>query len=254
MSINNREDANRYYDEMKKLVNDYIGRERIRPSELKRYMKSGNDNFNLFIKMNNLQEVNGIDVVLRDTIDDLVGMEEDGVMTFEKFKLYESDEYKIIEIEKCLTKGINGVTHNTEKAIAEYYNTSLGHVEYIDPKLSEKTTNDHSFNVEGWNNQTFRVVAYSQSEIEIIYENISEYLYNDVKSKSINLPIGINISLDKILDEKNFKEKLKFEMLKDNDYTEKSFISIIEKLTKTVFKDVKMEYYIFEEIENEGSI
>jgi hypothetical protein len=240
MSINNREDANSYYDEMKKLVNDYIGKESIRPSELRRYMKTGNDNFNLFLKMNNLQEVNGIDVVLKDTIDDLVGMEEDGVMTFEKFKLYESDEYKISEIGKCLSKGINRATVDTEKAIAEYYDTNLGHIESIDPE-------EHSFSVEGWGNEeTLRVIAYSQSEIEIIYENVSEYLFNEAKSKSINLPVGIEISLNEILDENTFKEKLKYEMLRGGNYSERGFISIIENLTETDFKGKKMEYYIFE--------
>jgi hypothetical protein len=65
---------------------------------------------------------------------------------------------------------------------------------------------------------------------------------------SILLPIGIKINLDKILDESSFKEKLKSEILNENNYSEKEFVSIIEKLTETNFKGIKMGYFIFEGI------
>ena len=39
MSINNREDANKYYQTINDLVDDYIDKWKIKPSNLKRYLE-----------------------------------------------------------------------------------------------------------------------------------------------------------------------------------------------------------------------
>ena len=38
MSINNREDANKYYQIMNELVDEYIDKWKIRPAKLKKYL------------------------------------------------------------------------------------------------------------------------------------------------------------------------------------------------------------------------
>ena len=40
MAINNREDANRYYQIVNELVDDYLDKWKIRPSNLKRYLQN----------------------------------------------------------------------------------------------------------------------------------------------------------------------------------------------------------------------
>ena len=54
MSINNREDANRYYQLVNELVDDYMNNSKIKPSNLKRYLQPGSDRFNKFLSRNNL--------------------------------------------------------------------------------------------------------------------------------------------------------------------------------------------------------
>ena len=50
MSISSREDANKYYQVVNKLVDDYMDKWKIRPTNLKRYLKTGSDKFEKFLK------------------------------------------------------------------------------------------------------------------------------------------------------------------------------------------------------------
>ena len=50
MSINNREDANRYYQVINGLVDDYLDKWKVRPSNLKRYLQPGSERFNKFLE------------------------------------------------------------------------------------------------------------------------------------------------------------------------------------------------------------
>jgi hypothetical protein len=52
MSINSREDANRYYQVVNKLVDEYMDKWKIRPVNLKKYLKEGSDKFEKFIERN----------------------------------------------------------------------------------------------------------------------------------------------------------------------------------------------------------
>ena len=49
MSISSREDANKYYQVVNKLVDDYMDKWKIKPTNLKRYLKTGSDKFEKFI-------------------------------------------------------------------------------------------------------------------------------------------------------------------------------------------------------------
>lgn len=55
--INSREDANRYYQMINGLVDDYLDKWKIRPSNLKRYLQPGSERFNKFLERNKLKEV-----------------------------------------------------------------------------------------------------------------------------------------------------------------------------------------------------
>ena len=86
MSINNREDANKYYQIMNELVDEYIDKWKIRPAKLKKYLTPGSKRFNRFLERNRLGDIKGVDVILKDIIEDRFHMESDGVLTFENYK------------------------------------------------------------------------------------------------------------------------------------------------------------------------
>ena len=88
MSINNREDANKYYQMINDLVDEYTEKNKIRPSNLRRYLQPGSERFNRFLERNRLGDVKGADVILNDIIEDRFHMESDGVLTFENYKLF----------------------------------------------------------------------------------------------------------------------------------------------------------------------
>ena len=69
MSINNREDANKYYQMINELVDDYIDKWKIRPSSLKKYLQPGSERFNRFLERNKLKDVKGSEVILKDIIE-----------------------------------------------------------------------------------------------------------------------------------------------------------------------------------------
>jgi len=54
MSINNREDANKYYQIINELVDEYIDKWKIRPKNLKKYLRPGSDRFNKFLLRHSL--------------------------------------------------------------------------------------------------------------------------------------------------------------------------------------------------------
>jgi hypothetical protein len=191
MSINNREDANKYYQQINELIDDYMDKWKIRPSNLKRYLQPGSERFNRFLKRNNFKEVNGIDRILSDVIEDRVNMESDGVLTFENFKYFESNEFKTSSLRECLYKGIEKADINLEKALADVFDTNLGSIDVID-------TDKHIFKVNDWNNKDINVLIYSKEDLEIIKNNMIDFLFEELKSKKILLGGIVEISLSSI--------------------------------------------------------
>ena len=168
--INNREDANKYYQQLNELIDDYMDKWKIRPSNLKRYLQPGSERFTKFLNRNNLKEVNGIDRVLSDVIEDRVNMESDGILKFENFKFFESNEYKISNLKETLYKGIEKVDLNMEKALADVFDTNLGSIDVID-------SSKHLFKINDWNGKDANVLIYSKEDLELIKNNIIDCLY-----------------------------------------------------------------------------
>ena len=191
MSINNREDANKYYQQINELIDDYMDKWKIRPSNLKRYLQPGSERFTKFLHRNNLKEVNGIDRVLSDVIDDRVNMETDGVLTFESFKIFESDEFKVSNLKQALYKGIEKADLNMEKVLADVFDTNLGSIDVVD---SDK----HFFKVNDWNGKDINVLIYSKEDLELIKNNIIDSLYEELKSKKVLLGGLIELPLSSI--------------------------------------------------------
>jgi hypothetical protein len=197
MSINSREDANKYYQVVNKLVDEYIDKWKIKPTNLKRYLKNGSDKFEKFIDRNGLKDINGIKQVINDVIEDRVHMESDGVLTFERFKVFESDEFKITSIIQCLYKGIGKTDIKAEKFLADHFDANLSQIDIVD-------TDKHMFKISNWENDDLLVIVYNKDEFDIIKENMKEYLYDELLKQQIDLIVGVSLKLNTIVDKDKF--------------------------------------------------
>lgn len=200
MSINNSEDVNKYYHLINSLVDDYIGKWKVRPSNLSAYLKPGGQRFNKFLERNKLKGVSGAERVLRDVIEDRNHMEKDCVITFENFTLFESAQWKISNLRECIYKGMEKADLKMEKILADYFDINLGAVDILD---SEK----HKFRIEDWKNDDWRVVIYSQEDVDVIQTNLVEYLFEEISKKEIELSEGLSVTLDNLIDKEKFDEK-----------------------------------------------
>ncbi len=236
MSINSREDANKYYQTINTLVDDYIDRWKVRPSNLRRYLQPGSERFNKFLERNGLKDIKGADRVLRDIIEDRDHMEKDGVITFESFKIFESDEFKIASLRQCLYKGINKATNVHEKILADVFDTSLGHIDIID-------SDRHIFKIDVWG-KINDVVIYSKEELDLITENMLEYLYDEVKTKKVDLSGGIKIGLGNLITEESFKKEVK-----ENIFSISKPVNLVTQCLGYEFKSEFENYFIW--IKNE---
>ena len=208
MSINNREDANKYYQMINELVDDYIDKWKIRPSSLKRYLQPGSERFNRFLERNKLKDIKGSEVILKDIIEDRENMENDGVITFESFKIFESDEFKIQSLKQCLYKGIEKADIKMEKELADYFDVNLGDIDIVD---SDK----HTFKVNDWKNDNWNVVIYSKEEMDVILTNIADHLYEDLSKRKVELTKSISIELSDLIKEEAFESKIMNIMTED---------------------------------------
>jgi hypothetical protein len=233
MSINNREDLNKYYDIINELVDEYIDKWKIRPSRLKKYLKPGTKRFQNFLNRNNLSEVNGSDRILRDIIDDRTSMEKDGILTFESYKLFESDNFEIKSLEECLYKGVEKADLKMEKVLADYFDTNLS-------SISIDNSEKHIFKVDTWSSEK-KVIIYSKEEIDLIKENIFEHLYKELSNRNVDLVDGVSIGLNDLIGEDKFENKL--ESIFTKDFT----IKMVSKLLNYKFESEKSDHFIWVE-------
>lgn len=213
MSIKSREDANKYYQIVNELVDEYMSKGKIRPSNLKRYLQPGSERFKKFLIRNKLNEITGIDRVLSDVIEDRANMESDGVLTFENFKFFESDEFKIASMKQCLYKGIEKADLNMEKVLADIFDTNLGSIDIVD---SEK----HCFKIE----DEEEVFIYSKEDISVIGLNIIDHLYDELCKKEVVLADDISINLSDLVGKESFEKKM------HDFFTEEFLLKLIGKL------------------------
>ena len=221
MSISSREDANKYYQQVNKLVDEYIDKWKIKPANLKKYLKPGSDKFEKFINRNGLKDINGIKQVINDVIEDRVHMETDGVLTFESFKIFESDDFKFTSLLQCLYKGVGKTDIKAEKFLADHFDTNLSQIVIVD---SDK----HLFKLRNWENEEILAIVYNKDEMDIIEGNIVEYLTDELLKEEVDL-LGIVVKLENLIDrskaESYIESKLDDERITDliNNSLENNF-------------------------------
>lgn len=219
MSVNSRENANKYYKLVNDIVDDYINKWKIRPKNLKAYFKEGTSKFDNFLLRNGLDKIEGIKQVIKDVINDRVYMEEDGVLTFESFNYFESIEFKNIDILDCFTKGIDKVNLDTEKFIADEFDTSLGHIDIVD-------ADKHIFSINNWDKHNVNILIYNEDDFRIILHNLEGYFIEKFNSKILNIH-GTKVQFGDIIDSNKFKG-----ILNDIDFDKK-----VEILTNSLKKE-----------------
>ena len=208
--ISNREEANKYYKLVNNAINDFMGETKARPSEVHKYLTK---NGAKFLKKIELSDVEGIDSVLNDVLLHRRHMEDDKVITFESFsKLNESS----------INVGSPSVEH--EKILADIFNTSLGHIDVLDPQL-------HLFKISDFGKDIFAII-FNESEISKIKEELIIKIKNEVISKVINVSDvdGISITpikfwLSDVLDETKLSESVNSKISSDLvfDFIKSSF-------------------------------
>lgn len=201
MSIS-REELNNYYNKINLLVDDYVGKWKIRPSQLKRYFKPGSDNFNRLLEKSGISNYAGAKQILIDVLDDRLAEEEDGVITFESFKLFESSEYYYSSIKECLYKGINRADISMEKSLADYFDTNLGDIDIVD-------TDKHIFSINDWQGENFKAIIYSTDDVETIKDNIVEFIFNDLMSKKVELAGNISLEVSSLITGDSVKTEIR---------------------------------------------
>ena len=206
--ITNTEEANLYYSKVNELIDRYIKEWKVKPTEVKNYLKK---NMKSFLEKNGLSDIEGIERVVNDVVTHRVHMELDKVIKFENFKLYEN----------VLSLGNATIQH--EKILADYYSTSMGHIEVIDENM-------HIYRIDEFGKKIISII-FSEEELDKVYKNIEDVVIESNKHKilSINDIDGIEIDsikiwLSEIINEDSFRNQFKSKVDKD------ALIIIIKKI------------------------
>ena len=206
--INSHEDANLYYNKINGLIDEYLENNKIRPSNLKRYLQNGSERFKNFLKRNNLSEV-GCERILQDVIEDRYALEADKILKFERFNIMESEEFKILSIKECIYKAVPPASLTHEKILADAFDTSLGHINSIDsPK--------HIYNIENFGKNKIKAVIFLSGEIDIIKNNIQEYAWETLNKSSVKITIGISIQLGNLVSRDSFDKSIEQSVNKES--------------------------------------
>lgn len=232
--MTNHEDVNKYYNQINNLVDEYLEINKIKPSNLRRYLQNGSERFKNFLKRNNLDMVKGSDRVLQDVIDDRYALEADSILTFEKFNIFESDEFKLLDIKECLYKGVSKSTLEHEKILADVFDTNLG---LIDPVDGDK----HIYSIEGFGKEKLKVIIYLSSEIDIINNNIQEYAWEVLSKSSVKVTDGISIQLGNLINREMFNKNV------ENNINKQSTINTIKSVLGMDLKGNSEKFAIFVE-------
>jgi len=218
--IQNSQELSKYYHKISECVDDYIKNHRVKPSEIWTYIKR---NFDKFLEKYNLSDIENIDRIVLDVLEHRKHMEMDNVFFFEQFasKLNES----------FLSSSAPTIEH--EKILADFFETSVGHVEILD-----KT--NHLFKVRSFD-ENINAVIYSEEEIDSMKKSILEKLTDEIYSNEISINsignINLNFEMRFPLSEIFTKDQLKIKEISDL-----VFLRIISKILVSSF-DTRISFY-----------
>lgn len=219
MSINNRYEANKYYDIINELIDEFIDKWKVKPTRLKRYLKPGTKRFDNFLIKNGLKDIKGAERVLKDVIEDRVSLEKDNVMTFEKYNIFESDMYQFENPSEILYLGLGNATSEMEKHLADYYDTNLSNIDLLD-------TRRRKFKVSSWERENKEVIIYSIEDLNIVKGNMVDYYFELIKNKKLKVSEEIEIDILSLIDKESFYKIMNEKLSLDNEI----FLNYISKI------------------------
>lgn len=224
MKISNSQEANQYYKIVNDLVDQYIKKWKIKPTSLNKYLKPGSEKFESFILNSGLSSIDGIKRIVQDVIEDRQHMELDGVLTFESF---------ISEInESTFEIGKSTVEH--EKVLADFFNSSLGHIDIKDADKHSYVVNDFGDKIS--------CIIYSEDELKDIQKKLIEESFVLATKKSIvidNYTPYVHLKLEDIISEDKFKESYKSQL------SQEKLIQIVSQILDAKYKKEFKGYHIW---------
>jgi hypothetical protein len=158
-------------------------------------------------------------------------MELDKVMKFEKFSKVN---------EGVISIGNANVNH--EKVLADYYNTSLGHIDLVDPEI-------HLYKIDDFGKKVVSII-FSDKELEEIKVKTLDHLVLEAENKvlsidevgGIEMGFGFRFWLSDIFDEEKFRKSCEEKITNENILIIiKSIIQKSQDLPKN-FSDDKLSY------------
>lgn len=217
MKITTGQEASHYYNVINSAIDKKYIPLNISPIKLRNYLKYGSDNYKRFLTENNLDDCDDIKKIIQHVLDDRVSIVHDikneNIMMFEEFQ-----------------SAANAIDY--EKVLADYYNTSLGHV-------IPQGANKYSINSFG---DLINVLIYSEKEMITIYNNyintmIDEYSAVPVK---INQTILMEVTNGDVMDYEKIKTIIKSKLNK------RTLIELISKREGYKYKGYNNKYYIWQ--------
>lgn len=165
IEIKSREDANKYYKLVNKLVDEFVDKTKARPIEAYNYIKR---NKNKFLERNELSEINGIEKILMDIIQHRKSLQMDKIITFENYNsIFEN-------IGDLKSKNIY-----KEKVLADFFHISSGHVDAINQDLN-------IYKIKDFDNE-FMVCILSDYDVSILKNNLKKLLTKRISDQNFNI-------------------------------------------------------------------
>jgi len=118
-----------------------------------------------------------------------------------------------------------------EKILADYFDTNLSDVTVVDSKK-------HTFSIDTWS-EVKNVIIFSKEDIDLIKDNILDYLYHEFSNKKIELIDKISVDLSKIVDKEPFGDEI------SGNITDKLLKEILCELLNAKFKGESLDHFIF---------
>lgn len=236
--ISNSSELNQYYGRINNYIDEYISSYRVSPSEIYRYI---NKNINKFLEKFGLNDIEYIEQIVKDVVEHRRNMEKDKIFKFEQFTH---------QINESLINLTPGTVHH-EKILADYYNTSLGHIKLVDPNV-------HLYEIKDFD-KVIKAVVFSSEEIQLLKTKIQQKISSEIMNMSVELNSLDGQILEQSLDfrltsivsnellSENINSKLNNEVLITfiSRLIPHSLLNIGEFVTVD-FKEIYKRYYIWE--------
>ena len=202
----NKDNIDSYYEDVNNKIDSYLGKN-ISANALETYFKKGGYGITRFIEREGLSEVENIEKVILDCVTDRVALTEN-VLTFESFELeYDTNNKINIDYE---------VSIQARKVIADFYNTSLGHIQGMDKSGKVYDDLDTNFiRVSSVGSEKF-IYVFKSNDVRLIMRDLAKYSYTNFMEQKLSLPsFDISMGLSGLVDESIFMENMESHLSKD---------------------------------------